>query len=130
MQSLINACRKFFRFFVPRSRPRTVLDAYNQLGLADEVMHFTEWETLHEVVCNLNPRVLGFDFAKWIIWYAVCAYQYPNDETRRMTVGRAEAIASELFEEYGNHANAEPHMSEIEWIGKQKGFSPSGFVSV
>jgi hypothetical protein len=79
-----------------------------------------QWELAQQVLKNFNITLIGEELAKDVILETVNSTQYPDRETLHEVVGLAEGFASEIFDEYNKHENAEPHMAELEWIQNQR----------
>lgn len=75
-----------------------------------------DWQIAELLINNFNVRLLGEDLAKEVIFQVVNHTFYPDQETTTRIVGRAESLASELF----NNISDEPHMAELEWLENQK----------
>ena len=72
-----------------------------------------EWKIAEEIINKFDVPKMGKDMAKQVIFQIVNHIDYPNRETTVEIVGRAEGLASELFEEL---LGDEPNMSELEWL--------------
>lgn len=76
---------------------------------------YDDWHIAELVVENFDVRRLGEDLARQVIFQIVNHVFYPDQEITTRIVGRAEALASELFSSISD----EPHMAELEWLEHQ-----------
>ena len=75
----------------------------------DPVM--TDWQVAGAVLDNFNVPKIGEKAAKECIYEIVNHIAYPDQETTRRMVSRAEGFATELWDDLPD----EPHMAEIEY---------------
>lgn len=73
-----------------------------------------DWEVAKIVLGGFDVPALGEGLAKEVIFDIVNHIHFPTEEMTREIVGRAEALATELFSELA-HTN-EPHMAELEYL--------------
>jgi len=82
------------------------------LKIFNKVFDYQDWQIAELLIENFNVRKLGEDLAKQLIFQAINHIFYPDQDTTTRVVGRAEALASELF----NNISNEPHMADLEWL--------------
>lgn len=78
------------------------------------------WQVAEKLLDRFDVPKLGEDLAKSCIHRIVNHIEYPDVETTRRIVGRAEGLASELWDELPD----EPHMAEIERLEYPKENKP------
>jgi hypothetical protein len=102
-------------------------DAYRKIFNEKPPENYEDWQLAQEIFRDFDVPALGEEFAKWVCWFVICEIQYPTQEIRHTIVIHAECHSAELFEEFDCMAYAEPHMDQIEWIGRQRQYFPDGF---
>ena len=71
----------------------------------------SDWQIAEAVLDNFNVPKLGEKLAKECIYQVVNHIAYPDQESTRRIVSRAEGFATELWDDLPD----EPHMAEIEY---------------
>ena len=69
-----------------------------------------DWQIAEKLLDRFDIRKLGEELAKECVHRIVNHIEYPDLEITRRIVGRAEGLASELWDDLPD----EPHMAEIE----------------
>lgn len=105
---------------------QTLHTAYQKL-FHKSPANLKDWQLIQDLIFHLNPGILGEELSKWLCWFSVCCVNYPNIYIREQVIKRALDIAGELFEEYETRIYAEPHVSELEWIGNKRGYHIASF---
>lgn len=82
------------------------------LRIFNKIFDYEDWQIAELLIENFDVRKLGEDLAQQVIFQVVNHIFYPDQEDTTRIVGRAEALASELF----NNIFDEPHMADLERI--------------
>lgn len=77
-----------------------------------------DWEVAKIVLDSFSVPALGEKLAKEALFDIVNHIHFPTEEMTKEIVGRAEGLATELFEELAH--TDEPHMAELEYLEYKK----------
>ncbi len=89
---------------------QTLSRAYKIIFETEPESGIKDWQIAEKLLEHFNIPKLGEELAKECIHRIVNHIKYPDMETTKRVVGRAEGFASELWDELPS----EPHMAEIE----------------
>ena len=89
---------------------QTLDRAYKIIFEAEPEAGVKDWQIAEKLLGRFNVSKLGEKLAKECIHEIVNYISYPDKETTTRIVGRAEGLASELWDELPD----EPHMAELE----------------
>jgi hypothetical protein len=89
----------------------TLRQAYKTLFRIDLMPEIEDWQIAEAILGNFNIRELGEHLAKSCIFRIVNHIAFPNQEITIRLVGKAEGLATELWDGLSD----EPHMAELEW---------------
>lgn len=91
-------------------------EAYTKITGQEPAETMKDWELADYLANSFNYRVLGEDLAKQMIFTIVNhVHDYPDDETTKRIVGKAEGIAEEMG------IVDEGHMADIEAAENREG---------
>ncbi len=92
--------------------------AYIQTEGREPDPSLVDWQLAEALVNNFRVPVLGEELAKEVIFQIINhVLVYPDRATTTRIVGKAEALASELFS--GEGISDEPHMADIEHLERE-----------
>lgn len=74
-----------------------------------------DWQIAEKLMDNFNVSVIGENDARKVLIEIINHIQFPDQETKRRVVLRAENLSTEIFDEF-NKPNKEPHMAEFEHL--------------
>lgn len=94
----------------------TLTKAYQIIFDKEPEVEKAEWQVAKEIIENWNVPKLGEDFAKECLFEIILHVPFPNEETTKEVVGRAEDFAEELFEELAGH---DAHMDAVEVLERK-----------
>jgi len=89
---------------------KTLKKSYEKIFKKEPDVDLKDWELAQKIVGEWNVPALGEDLAKETIFKIVNHISFPNGEKTVEIVGKAEEMATELFEEL---ENVDPHMDVI-----------------
>jgi hypothetical protein len=101
--------------------PDALAEAYKLLQNEVPKTDSARWQIAEAVLSKFSVPTLGEDLARECLIQIICYVEFPNDELAQRLVGRAEGLATELWDDLSD----EPHMSELEWKD-YKGFQKYG----
>lgn len=77
--------------------------------------NLSNWQIAEQLLDNFSVPSIGEVDARKVLLEIINHVQFPDQETRRRVVLRAENLSTEIFDEF-NKPNKEPHMAEFEHL--------------